>query len=77
MNTAGVLLGSIVVVVLIFLLELPRFRRAEKKEKATFLVLLALGMALAVVLLYFPDVPGPTQLVHYIFEPLARVFKLE
>lgn len=77
MNTAGVLLGSIVVVVLIFLLELPRFRRAEKKEKATFLVLLALGMALAVVLLYFPDVPGPTQLVHYLFSPLARVFKLE
>ncbi|GGJ60173.1 multisubunit Na+/H+ antiporter MnhB subunit [Anoxybacillus voinovskiensis] len=77
MNTAGVLFGSIVVVVLIFLLELPRFRRAEKKEKTVFLVLLALGMALAVVLIYFPDVPGPTQLVHYIFEPLARVFKLE
>lgn len=77
MNTTGVLLGSIVVVILIFLFELPRFRRAEKKEKATFLVLLGLGMALAVVLLYFPDVQGPTQLVHYIFSPLARVFKLE
>lgn len=34
MNTIGVLMGSVVVVILMFLLELPRFRRAEKKRKS-------------------------------------------
>ncbi|MCZ0754422.1 hypothetical protein [Anoxybacillus sp. J5B_2022] len=70
------LLGSSIVVVLICLLEWPRFQRAHKKEKATFLVLLGLGMALAAALIYKPDLPGPSQLVDYMFRPFARMLKL-
>ncbi|AEH47428.1 hypothetical protein [Parageobacillus thermoglucosidasius] len=48
----GFMLGTLVLVALMFLHEWPRIRQAQKKEKVVFLVLLSLGTILAMVLIW-------------------------
>jgi multisubunit Na+/H+ antiporter MnhB subunit len=69
------ILGTLVLVVLIFLYEWPRINRAQKKEKVVFIVLLSLGTILAIMLIWNPDLPGPTQMVDYIYKPLGRMLE--
>jgi multisubunit Na+/H+ antiporter MnhB subunit len=71
----GLILGTLVLVALIFLYEWPRINRTQKKEKAVFVVLLSLGTILAMVLIWNPDLPGPTQMVDYIYKPLGRMME--
>ncbi|GAB7388763.1 hypothetical protein BSNK01_26010 [Bacillaceae bacterium] len=68
----GVLSGIAVIVGGIVLYEWPRFDAKQRKEKAAFLVLLLLGVVLASLLLFFPDLPGPTQLIDAVFRPLGK-----
>ncbi|NNU92368.1 hypothetical protein ETC01_03350 [Geobacillus sp. NFOSA3] len=72
---AAFILGTLVLVALIFLYEWPRINRTQKKEKAVFVVLLSLGTILAIVLIWNPDLPGPTQMVDYIYKPLGRMME--
>ncbi len=72
---AGFILGTFVLVVLIFLYEWPRINRTQKKEKVVFIVLLSLGTILAIVLIWNPDLPGPTQMIDYIYKPLGRMLE--
>lgn len=58
------------VVGFMFLYEWPKINRNQKKEKAAFAALAALGWLLAVLLVYYPNMPGPTQLVEMIYKPL-------
>ncbi|GLH65168.1 hypothetical protein [Parageobacillus sp. G301] len=69
------ILGTLVLVALIFLYEWPRINRTQKKEKVVFVVLLSLGTILAIVLIWNPDLPGPTQMVDYIYKPLGRMME--
>ncbi|MFB5165724.1 hypothetical protein V2P11_07890 [Parageobacillus toebii] len=71
----GLILGTLVLVALIFLYEWPRINRTQKKEKVVFVVLLSLGTILAMVLIWNPDLPGPTQIVDYIYKPLGRMME--
>jgi multisubunit Na+/H+ antiporter MnhB subunit len=72
---AGFILGTLVLVGFIFLYEWPRINRTQKKEKAVFIVLLSLGTILAIVLILNPDLPGPTQMIDYIYKPLGRMLE--
>ncbi|OQO99555.1 hypothetical protein B9L23_13485 [Parageobacillus galactosidasius] len=72
---AAFILGTLVLVALIFLYEWPRINRTQKKEKVVFVVLLSLGTILAIVLIWNPDLPGPTQMVDYIYKPLGRMME--
>ena len=72
---AGFMLGTLVLAALIFLYEWPRINRTQKKEKVVFIVLLSLGTILAIVLIWNPDLPGPTQMVDYIYKPLGRMME--
>ncbi|MBA2875013.1 hypothetical protein [Thermaerobacillus caldiproteolyticus] len=72
---AGVILGTLVLVALIFLYEWPRINRTQKKEKVVFIVLLSLGTILAIMLILNPDLPGPTQMIEYIYKPLGRMLE--
>jgi multisubunit Na+/H+ antiporter MnhB subunit len=69
------ILGTLVLVALIFLYEWPRINRTQKKEKVVFVVLLSLGTILAIVLIWNPNLPGPTQMVDYIYKPLGRMME--
>ncbi|WP_027408598.1 hypothetical protein [Anoxybacteroides tepidamans] len=75
MTKLNVILGIIVLLTLIVLFERPQWKRAQKKEKAAFVILLGMGTALAILLLYKPDLPGPTQMVDYIYRPLGRLLE--
>ncbi|GGK11902.1 hypothetical protein GCM10010965_01080 [Caldalkalibacillus thermarum] len=46
--------------------------RDEIKEKRAFIVLTVMGWGLAVMLLYFPDLPGPNDWVEKIFAPFKK-----
>jgi multisubunit Na+/H+ antiporter MnhB subunit len=71
----GLILGTLVLAALIFLYEWPRINRTQKKEKVVFIVLLSLGTILAIVLILNPDLPGPTQMIDYIYKPLGRMLE--
>ncbi|MFK7696014.1 hypothetical protein [Paenibacillus sp. HJGM_3] len=74
MKTFAVL-GVTVVAVFMILFEWPKLKRDQKKEKAAMICLAAIGWLLAVLLVFFPEMPGPTQLFDTIFKPLGK--KLE
>jgi ABC-type Co2+ transport system permease subunit len=67
--------GITIVVVLMTLYEWPKINREQKKEKVAFVSLSGAGWFLAVLLVYYPDIPGPTDLIDMIFRPLGRVLE--
>jgi hypothetical protein len=68
-------IGITVCVVLIFLYEWPKMDRNQKKEKAAFVLLTTMGWLLAILLLFFPDMPGPTQMIDMLFKPLGKMLE--
>ncbi|MEH7023885.1 hypothetical protein [Priestia megaterium] len=68
-------IGITVCVVLIFLYEWPKMDRNQKKEKAAFMILTTMGWLLAILLLFFPDMPGPTQMIDMLFKPLGKMLE--
>lgn len=67
--------GITIVVALMFWYEWPRINKNQKKEKIAFVVLSALGWIIAVLLVFFPDIPGPTELVDKIYKPLGKMLE--
>ncbi|MFB0844581.1 hypothetical protein [Paenibacillus oleatilyticus] len=53
--------------------EWPKFRQYSKREKRAFAMLAAFGWVLTLLLVLFPDLPGPTQLVDFLFGPLGKL----
>lgn len=52
-----------------------RLKNAPKKERAAFLSIMALCWILAISLVINPRLPGPTQLVNYVFHPLGKLLE--
>lgn len=69
------IVGIIVLMILITWYEWPKMDRKQKKEKAAFITLLAMGGLLAILLLFFPDMPGPTQMIETLFKPLGQLLE--
>ncbi|CUB08490.1 hypothetical protein BN2127_JRS1_00272 [Bacillus cereus] len=67
--------GITVSLFLIILYEWPKMTQNQKKEKATFVILTMMGWLLAILLLFFPDVPGPTQIIEKLFKPLGTILE--
>ncbi|MGJ9384415.1 hypothetical protein [Salipaludibacillus sp. CF4.18] len=63
------------VIVLMFLYEWPKMNQKQKKEKYTFVVLSAMSWILAVLLIFFPEMPGPTELIDQIYKPLGKMLE--
>ncbi|MGP7818018.1 hypothetical protein [Niallia sp. 01092] len=68
-------IGIICVLAIMIAYEWPRINKTEKKEKWAFLVLTMSSGILAIVLLFFPTLPGPSQWVHTMFKPLSKILK--
>jgi hypothetical protein len=62
-------------VVLLILYEWPKMKQNQKKEKAAFVTLTAMGWLLAILLVFFPDMPGPTQMIEKLFKPLGKLIE--
>lgn len=67
----GITLG----VVLITLYEWPKMDQNQGKEKAAFVTLTMMGWLLAILLLFFPETLGPTQLIDTLFKPLGKILE--
>jgi hypothetical protein len=59
--------------ILIFLFEWFNLRNhSTGKEKAVITILTFAGWILAVLLIVYPEMPGPTELVEPIFHPISK-----
>lgn len=71
----GPVFVSILIMIFMSLYQWPKLKKNQKKEKAAFLSLLILGWALAILLIIFPDIPGPTQLIDWIYKPFGKILE--
>jgi 4-hydroxybenzoate polyprenyltransferase len=69
-------LGITLLVALMALYEWWRMdHQKQKKEKAAFVTLAVMGWLLAILLVYFPDMSGPTQLMETIYKPFEKILE--
>jgi len=68
--------GITILVILIVLYEWPKMNPKQKKEKAALLTVTGMGWLLAVILIFNPDITGPTQMIDAIYRPLGKIFGL-
>ncbi|MDN4073171.1 hypothetical protein [Fictibacillus terranigra] len=69
------IIGITIVVVLLTFYEWPKMDQHQKKEKKAFVTITAMGWLLAILLLFFPDLPGPTQMIDSLFSPLGKLLE--
>jgi multisubunit Na+/H+ antiporter MnhB subunit len=71
----GEVAGITVILLAIALFEWPRMNSNQRKEKAAFATLSFIGWVLAVLLIFQPEMPGPTQLVEFIYKPFGKLLE--
>jgi multisubunit Na+/H+ antiporter MnhB subunit len=69
------IVGITLVVALMILYEWPRMNPNQKKEKAVFAILVTMEWLLAILLLFYPNLPSPTQILEVVFQPLSKFLK--
>lgn len=67
--------GLTLVVAMITVWEWSQVRRFPVRDKAAFVALMAVGWLLAVLLMLFPGLPGPSELVDKVFKPLGKLLE--
>jgi multisubunit Na+/H+ antiporter MnhB subunit len=71
----GIVSGITLLTACIILFDWPKIERKQKKEKISFVILLTLGWCLSILLVYQPELPGPTKFVDIIFKPLGKMLE--
>ncbi|EKN68235.1 hypothetical protein M670_02029 [Schinkia azotoformans MEV2011] len=71
----GALLGYSFLIICIVMFQLAKIKKDNKKEKAALISLSLLGWILATLLMFVPELPGPTQLIDQIFKPLGKLIE--
>ncbi|MGV3487096.1 MAG: hypothetical protein ACO1OC_00725 [Tuberibacillus sp.] len=66
----AMVIGISFIVMLLELFSWTRSTADQKKEKIASAMILAIGWIIAVLLVFFPDMPGPTQLIAALYRPL-------
>ncbi len=62
------ILGVTTLLVLIYLSQWPLLKENDKKVKISFLSLMLINWILSVLLVIFPEMPGPGQLIDFIYQ---------
>lgn len=57
-------------------LEWPKIDRKHRRDKISFIIITLLGWALAILLLFFPDWPGPIQWLDSLLQRIHDFLKL-
>lgn len=68
-------MGIAAVLVLIALYKWPKMKSQKKREKTASAALTVLGGILAVLLVFVPDMPGPTQFMDTLYKPLVNMLE--
>jgi hypothetical protein len=71
----GPVLGCSFLVMCIILYQWPKIKQHQKKEKGALITLSIFAWLLANLLIFFPDVPGPTELIDWIYKPLGKLLE--
>ncbi|MFJ5714960.1 hypothetical protein [Neobacillus sp. NPDC093127] len=72
----GGILGITALLMLIFLYEWPKLKKNIRKVQVVFITLITIGWMLAILLVLFPNMPGPSQLIDFIFKPIGRYWEI-
>jgi multisubunit Na+/H+ antiporter MnhB subunit len=67
--------GYVVVLVLMVLYDWPKMTQQMRREKIAYGFLIVFGAILAVLLVFYPEMPGPTKLVDAVYKPLVSVIE--
>jgi uncharacterized membrane protein len=68
------LVGITVVVVLMVLIEWPGPKKF-RKEKTALVFLSAASYVLAILLLFYPDLPSPTKMFESLYRPFTKILE--
>lgn len=71
----GAIFGISLIIICIVVFQWPKMNQCQKKEKAALISLSVIGWILAILLLLFPNMSGPTQLIDAIFNPLGKLLE--
>ncbi len=63
------------VVIAMAIYEWPRIKHCTRIERWAFAVLTAFGWVLTLLLVLYPEMPGPTQWVNAIYKPLGKILE--
>ncbi|ETI68643.1 hypothetical protein [Neobacillus vireti] len=72
----GGIFGITALIVLIYLWEWPKLKKNGRKIIVVFFTLITIGWVLAILLVLFPNMPGPSQLIDFIFKPIGRYWEI-
>jgi hypothetical protein len=70
-------IGIVSIALILYFSYSREFRRSRTREKYAMLVILCFGCTLSLLLLYKPNLPGPSDLTMPLFKPIARLIGLE
>jgi multisubunit Na+/H+ antiporter MnhB subunit len=68
-------IGILAVTAFIVLYEWPKLKNGQKKEKIAFFLLSLIGASLAVTLVFFPDLPSPSDWIDALYKPLGKLIE--
>jgi multisubunit Na+/H+ antiporter MnhB subunit len=71
----GPFFGSTIIVICMILFQWPKLNHDQKKEKTAFIVLTGLGWLLINFLFIFPNTPGPTEIIDFLYKPLGKLLE--
>ncbi|MDB5055483.1 MAG: hypothetical protein JWM44_3533 [Bacilli bacterium] len=71
----GAVFAIVIIAILMTLFEWPKINQNQKKEKVAFMIVTGIGCLLAFLLIIYPEMPGPTQLVESIYKPLGKLLE--
>ncbi|WHY87740.1 hypothetical protein QNH39_07880 [Neobacillus novalis] len=72
----GGILGITALLMLIILYEWPKLKKNIRKMQVVFFTVITIGWVLAILLILFPNMPGPSQLIDFIFKPIGRYWEI-
>jgi hypothetical protein len=70
---AGPIIATTLIVCLVGFYQWTKMNQYPKKDKIVFLSITVIGWILAILLIYFPDLPGPNKMTKIIFEPFTKM----
>jgi hypothetical protein len=70
------ILGITVFLLLLYLYERPKLKENGQKVQNTFLTFIVFDWFLAGILILFPKIPGPGQLIDFIYKSIGVFWEI-
>jgi multisubunit Na+/H+ antiporter MnhB subunit len=68
----GAVFSVLIIAICMTLYEWPKINQNLKKEKVAFTAVTVIGCLVAVLLIFYPRLPGPTELIEAIYKPFGK-----